>query len=293
MTQQAPPGSAGPAGPEEHPRGTAHRFTAADGTPLTYHVYGTDTATPGTPPVVLHHGFVADTFVNWVAPGIAGALTARGHRVVGLDARGHGRSGKPHDPAAYGEAAMARDLRQLFDVLGADRVHLAGYSMGAVVSLLAAVEDERVTRLVVGGVGAGVVEVGGLDTRALPPGSVIAALTAEDPSTVPAEAAGFRALADAVGADRAALAAHAAAVHRAALPLSAITASTLVIAGDEDPLAVRPAVLADAIPGARLHTVPGDHLTAVRDPGFVSALTGFLAGDRPGPAGRRVGVDGR
>ncbi|MEU4683249.1 alpha/beta fold hydrolase [Streptomyces xinghaiensis] len=278
MTQQAPAGSGDPAGPEGYPRGTTHRFTAADGTPLTYHVYGADTAAPGTPPVVLHHGFVADTFVNWVAPGIVGELTARGHRVVGIDARGHGRSGKPHDPAAYGEAVMARDLRGLLDLLGAERVHLAGYSMGAVVSLLAAAGDERVTRLVVGGVGAGVVEVGGLDTRALPTGSVIAALTAEDPSTVAAEAAGFRALADAVGADRAALAAHAAAIHRAPMPLTEVTASTLVIAGDEDPLAVRPAVLADAIPGARLHTVPGDHLTAVRDPGFVEAIAGFFAG---------------
>ncbi|AIJ22927.1 hypothetical protein [Amycolatopsis methanolica] len=33
-----------------------------------------------------------------------------------IDARGHGESGKPHDPAYYGEARMAQDVSTLLDV---------------------------------------------------------------------------------------------------------------------------------------------------------------------------------
>ena len=51
------------------------------------------------------------------------------------------------------------------------------------------------------------------------------------------------------------------------------------MAGDADPLAVRPQVLADAIPGARVAVVPGDHLGAVRTPVFAGALVGFLGDD--------------
>src|ERR1035438_9843763 len=109
------------------------------------------------PPVFLHHGFIANADINWVRPGIVAALTNAGRQVVALDARGHGSSDKPHDPSYYGEEKMARDLRQLFDSIGAVRVDLVGYSMGAIVSLIAASQDERIRRLVVGGVGSGVV----------------------------------------------------------------------------------------------------------------------------------------
>jgi pimeloyl-ACP methyl ester carboxylesterase len=71
---------------------------------------------------------------------------------VALDARGHGASGKPHDPSFYGEEKMAGDLRQLFDLSGTQQVDLVGYSMGANVSLLTASQDTRVRRLMVCGV---------------------------------------------------------------------------------------------------------------------------------------------
>ncbi|AEV86482.1 alpha/beta hydrolase [Actinoplanes sp. SE50] len=229
------------------------------------------------PPVLLHHGFIADGRTNWELPGIVAALTGAGRRVVTIDARGHGRSGKPHDPGRYGESRMAEDVRALLDLLGATEVDLAGYSMGAIVALLTATRDTRVRRLVIGGVGAAVVELGGLDTRVVGGESLIRALRTDDPSTIgdPA-AAGFRAFVEAVGGDRLALAAHAAAVHAAPIPLATITAPTLVLAGGSDPLAVRPEVLTAAIPGAVLRTVPGDHLSALRDPAFTPALLEFL-----------------
>lgn len=251
-------------------------FTAADGVEIVYQTWGEPA---GEPPVVLHHGFVADANLNWVGPGVVAALADAGRWVVAPDARGHGASGKPHDPAAYGEGAMARDLGTLFDVLGAEAVDLAGYSMGAIVSLLAATTDARIRRLVVGGVGCGVVEVGGVDTRVIEPGSMVAALEADDPGTITDPgAAGFRLFADAVGADRRALAAQARSIRVAPLALDRITAPTLVLAGDQDPLAARPEVLAGAIPGARVALLSGDHFGAVTDPRFAGLTADFLAG---------------
>ena len=251
------------------------RFIASDGVEIAYETWGTAGALP---PVLLHHGFVATAALNWVQPGIVEALTSTGRQVVALDARGHGLSGKPHDPSFYGEAKMARDLRQLFDVVGAQQVDLVGYSMGAIVSLLTASQDERIRRLVVGGAGAGVVELGGVDTRAVGSSAIIAALQADDPGTITDPIAKrFRSLADLVGGDREALAAQAAARHRSPIPLNQITAPTLVIGGDADPLAARLEVLVSAIPNARGLRLPGDHLSVVLTPGFASAIVEFLA----------------
>ncbi len=201
------------------------RVRGRDGIEVAVHRWGA----PGErPPVVLQHGFAADSPRNWQDSGVVAALLADGREVVAVDARGHGASDKPHDPARYGERAMAGDLSSVADALQLDRFDLAGYSMGGIVSLVLAGTDPRVRRLVV---------------------------------------------------DRLALAAHARVVHAGPLPLGDITAPTLVVAGDADPLAVRPQVLADAVPGARVAVVPGDHLGAVRAPAFVEALVGFLGDD--------------
>ncbi|MDA8371579.1 MAG: alpha/beta hydrolase [Nocardiopsaceae bacterium] len=251
-------------------------FTASDGVEIAYYQWGHGS---DRPLVVLHHGFIANADANWVAPGIVDALLAAGRRVAAVDARGHGASGKPHDRAKYGEARMAQDLSMLLDILGEPQVDLVGYSMGAVVSLILAAKDTRIRRLVVGGVGAAAVEIGGVDRRVLNGPSVLEALTADDPADITDQgAAAFRVFADAVGGDRFALAAQAASMHRAPIALEAITAPALVLAGDGDELATRPEVLAGAIPGGSLRVVSGDHLGAVRDPDFAKAITEFLAG---------------
>ena len=251
------------------------QFTADDSVEIVYDEWG---APSDRPPVLLHHGFVADANLNWVLPGVVAALVEAGRHVVALDARGHGRSGKPHDPACYGEARMAHDLRMLMDVVGAAEVDLVGYSMSAIVSLITATDEPRVRRLAVGGVGAGVVELGGVDTRALDNAKLGAALLADDPASITdAESAGFRAFADMIGGDRRALAAQAQVVHAEPIALDRITVPTLVIAGDADPLATRPEVLADAIAGSRLEVVSGDHTGALGDPRFIVSLIEFLA----------------
>jgi pimeloyl-ACP methyl ester carboxylesterase len=149
--------------------------------------------------------------------------------------------------------------------------------MGAIVSLIVASQDPRIRRLVVGGVGAGAVELGGVDTRVLPTNVLIEALSTDDAAVITNRwGAEFRLFADAIGADREALAAQAAAVHASPIPLDRITAPTLVLAGDDDPMAARPAVLADAIPSAEVRMLTGDHLAAVGDPAFASSILEFL-----------------
>jgi hypothetical protein len=51
-------------------------------------------------------------------------------------------------------------------------------------TVVAATTERRVRRLVIGGVGAGVVEMGGVDRRAVDRSKVAEALRAEDPSTI-------------------------------------------------------------------------------------------------------------
>ena len=75
-------------------------FSSFDGTELYFEESGRGT------PVVLLHGLSSSTRGNWQDPGIWDELVEAGKHVVGLDARGHGRSGKPHEPAAYEDDAM-------------------------------------------------------------------------------------------------------------------------------------------------------------------------------------------
>ena len=89
------------AGASAEPR--LERFASFDGTEIAFQVWGR----PGDlPPVLLHHGFVADATTNWVLPGVVAALLATGREVVAPDARGHGRSA---------EAARPRPLRRGHD----------------------------------------------------------------------------------------------------------------------------------------------------------------------------------
>jgi pimeloyl-ACP methyl ester carboxylesterase len=139
---------------------------------------------------------------------------------------------------------------------------------------------EALRQLVVGGVGAGVIECGGVDRRAVSNESIIQALSADDPASIDSpEAAAFRALADALGGDRKALVAQARSVYRGHIALDRISAPTLVLAGDEDPLAVRPEVLAEAIPNAVLQRLSGNHIEALGDPRFARSIIDFLASD--------------
>lgn len=103
-------------------------------------------------PVVLLHGFLG-TMHDWYTRGYVPALLDAGYRVLALDARGHGRSDKPHDPAQYGPE-MARDIVRLMDHVGIDKAHVVGYSMGGDLALkLLGLHPERLLSVTLGGIG--------------------------------------------------------------------------------------------------------------------------------------------
>src|SRR4051812_9895736 len=74
-------------------RGGLMPYVTNDGVRIHYAVEGDG------PPLLLHHGFTID-LTAWYAWGYVDALKEE-YRLILIDARGHGASDKPHDPAAY------------------------------------------------------------------------------------------------------------------------------------------------------------------------------------------------
>src|SRR5204863_3308475 len=94
-------------------------------------------------PVVLLAGLGLD-HECWAGP--ATALAGRGHRVVGIDLRGTGRSAAP--TGGYTLDRLALDVTAVLDHLDLSDVVLVGHSFGAQVGLLlAATAPGRLSRL--------------------------------------------------------------------------------------------------------------------------------------------------
>ena len=219
------------------------------------------------------HGFAADHHSNWVATGVVDGLVDAGRLVIAPDARGHGQSSKPHDPAAYENDAMVRDVQSLLDYLSIDVVDVVGYSMGAIVAGRLATKEPRVRSLVLGGVGG---EWGGAQ-RPLGTVPIADALETETPDDIESPlAAAFRRFADSTGADRFALAATSRARDGETTNVGAISIPTLILVGDSDQLAGSPEDLAKRIPGATYRLLKGNHLSAVRDPQFTQSIVSFI-----------------
>ena len=81
-------------------------------------------------PFLLVHGLASNARL-W--DGVAQHLAQRGHPVVAVDQRGHGRSSKPDE--GYDMATVANDLRLLIEVLGWAQPAVAGQSWGGNVVL--------------------------------------------------------------------------------------------------------------------------------------------------------------
>lgn len=105
----------------------------------------------GEPVVLLHGG--GSNLETWVAAGVVANL-ARDYRVIAFDARGHGKSDKPHDPKAYGRE-QALDVVRLLDTLKLKRAHIVGFSLGgSTTSQLLTLHPERfLTATLIGGPG--------------------------------------------------------------------------------------------------------------------------------------------
>ena len=104
------------------------------------------------PPVVLIHGFAASGLMNWGLPGISRDL-AQNYQVITIDNRGHGLSGKPHDPKSYG-MEMVNDVVRLLDHLNIKKAHVVGYSMGGLITHKLAIRyPDRLLSATIGGMG--------------------------------------------------------------------------------------------------------------------------------------------
>ncbi|MCU1427550.1 MAG: putative hydrolase [Actinomycetia bacterium] len=99
---------------------------------------------PGAPVVVLLHGLAATAGLNWFT---VFRPLSKHYRVIALDHRGHGRGLEPRGPFRLTDAAD--DVVALADVLGIDRFIPIGYSMGGPIAQLCWLRHrERVEGLV-------------------------------------------------------------------------------------------------------------------------------------------------
>ncbi|HEY4312117.1 MAG TPA: alpha/beta hydrolase [Pirellulales bacterium] len=122
------------------------RYFLSDGVKIHYIVEGEGE------PVVLIHGFAASIPVQWGASGVIKDL-AKDHQVIAMDNRGHGRSGKPHEPEKYG-IHMVEDVVRLLDEMKIDKAHIVGYSMGGfITNKLLTTHPDRVITATLGGAG--------------------------------------------------------------------------------------------------------------------------------------------
>jgi pimeloyl-ACP methyl ester carboxylesterase len=176
-----------------------------------------------------------------------------------MDLRGHGGSGKSHDPAFYG-VELAADVVRLLTHVGAAKAHVAGYSLGGLIALdVAALHQEHALSVVVGGTG-------------WPP---------------PEAVDNFRRRADAFeqgkvqvpkGGDARALAA----LSRGLRVLSAekvrgIKIPLAVIIGADDPFVADAHRLSEAVPNTQIVIIPAaTHETAIGHATFAEALLAFL-----------------
>lgn len=245
--------------------------------------------TQGSPdaPAVLLAGALGTALPVW--DGVADAL-ARDHHVVRLDLRGHGAS--PVPPGPYTLSGLAADVAATASELELERFAFVGLSLGSAVGLTLALEHaDRLDALVLAGAApafgdpgtwrerAARVDAEGTgwlveptrdrwftaDFQAREPDvvtDVMAMLAATSPTGY---SACCRALASFDVTDR----------------LTEVRTPTLVVVGDQDPVAPpeQARVLAEGIPGAELVTLPdAAHQVAVARPAaFARAVSEHLA----------------
>jgi pimeloyl-ACP methyl ester carboxylesterase len=105
-------------------------YVEHDGTRLWYTCHGS-----GSPVVLLHGGFGHSG--NWGYQ--VSALVRNGYRAILLDSRGHGRSTRDSRPYTY--ELMAADVLAVMDVLDVPRAAFVGWSDGACIALILAMQN--------------------------------------------------------------------------------------------------------------------------------------------------------
>jgi pimeloyl-ACP methyl ester carboxylesterase len=119
-------------------------YAESNGVRIHYEVTGSGV------PLVLFHGLTGSG-VRWHDNGVVAGLAAD-YQLILVDARGHGRSDKPHRNEEYGGEIHAADVLAVLDALNLAESHFWGHSLGGNVALsLARRAPERVQRLIITG----------------------------------------------------------------------------------------------------------------------------------------------
>ena len=239
-------------------------------------------------PVLLIHGFTANIPIQWDNPGVTAALAAH-YKVIALDNRGHGKSGKPHDAKQYGKE-MVEDSMRLLDHLKIKKAHIVGYSMGAMLAGdILAMHPDRCLTVVLGG--AGVIRkstnIDFFDTLATSLekdksiGPLIEFLTPPGQAKpTPDQIKGINFLLSTLN-DVQALAASVRSWKDLSVSDEALKANKLPVlglVGDRDPLKSSLDDLKGVLTGLEIEIVPeGDHMNTFAKPQFAEAIKQFLA----------------
>ncbi|MBX9643838.1 MAG: alpha/beta hydrolase [Novosphingobium sp.] len=223
-------------------------------------------------PLVMLHGLFSNAEMNWVKWGHARLLADTGFECLMPDLRAHGLSEAPHDPAAYPDDVLAKDLAALVAHLGLTDYDLCGFSLGARTSVRGVIAGLRPRKLVLGGMGleglAGWTGRGAFFIDAI---DRFDEVKHGDPA-FPAVSFMKTMQVDRVAA-RLLLQTFADTPPEA---LAAITMPTLIVNGDQDRDNGDPAALTARLPNAVQAIVPGTHMSCVTKPDLGQAIRDFL-----------------
>jgi pimeloyl-ACP methyl ester carboxylesterase len=233
-----------------------------------------DVGAPDAPVVMAVHGFASGGVLNWFHSGWTRDLTRAGYRVLALDQRGHGRSGKPHDPLRFTTERLAADVLGVLDAHLVDEAVLLGYSLGARVGWqLARTAAHRFPRVVLGGLPSGD-PLEGFDLRAARDFAAAGVPVADRLTRTYIEmAAGI------AGNDLASLVALVEGMRGGTQPdpSDPPLQPILIAAGDRDPVRPDSETLAAAAPQGRFVELPDrDHFSAPTSRVFRDAAIDFL-----------------
>ena len=244
-----------------------HYWKASDGVSLAYREMGQGR------PVVLVHGLFSDGVTNWIKFGAAEAVATSGFRVIMPDLRAHGLSGKPHDPTAYPDGILGRDLTELVAYMGLNDYDLGGFSLGSRTTVQAVGEGLRPRRVVLGGMG-----LEGLTGWLRRKDFFLDAIACFDTATRGDPHWLAIQFMKTMEVDRIA-AALLLPTFTDAKPewLAAFTMPTLVLCGSDDRDNGSAPKLAEALPKATYVEVPGTHMSSVTKPDFGHQFAKWLA----------------
>jgi pimeloyl-ACP methyl ester carboxylesterase len=244
-----------------------HRWTASDGIELAFYELGAGR------PVVLLHGLFSDAKMNWIKFGHAGRIASEGFRVIMPDLRGHGLSGKPHEPEYYPRGILARDLRELLEQLGLGEFDLGGFSLGARTTVEGVGEGLKPRRAILGG--AGLEGLRHWERRKhffLEAIELFDRVPRSDPHWLSIQFMKSQRI------DRVSAGLLLQSFADAFLDwLQAFTMPTLLVCGSEDDDNGSAEELAAALPDGVFREVPGTHMSSVTKPEFGAAIAEFLS----------------